>query len=98
MGCDSSVRASTVQLLVLCLWLQHISVSLSAPSAISSRNSNGINDNNNNNRNRNLKDSASGDDDRDEDRVVNLLRITRDDRSQQQRRKYEDYSDDVVSI
>lgn len=94
MGCDSSVRASTVQLLVLCLWLQHISVSLSAPSAISSRNSNGINDNNNN-RNRNHKDSAS--EDRDEDRVVNLLRITRDDRSQQ-RRKYEDYSDDVVSI
>lgn len=94
MGCDSSIRASAVKLLVLGLCLQHISASLSAPSAIKlnsdedNRNIVFINRNNDN-------DSES-----DREGGMAKIRITRDDRSSssKQKRKYEDYSDDVVSL
>lgn len=88
MGCDSSIRASAVQLLVLGLCLQHMSASLSASSAIKL---NSDEDNRNivfNNRH-NDKDSES-----DREGEIAKIRITRADK---QKRKYEDYSDDVVS-
>lgn len=76
MGCDT-FRGSVIQMLVICLWLQHIQVSLSVPSAITFK-----------------KHSES-----DVEEVSHKLRITRAAEQQaiKQRRKYADYSDDVVS-
>lgn len=62
------------QMLVICLWLQHISVALSVPSAFTTS----------------INSSEGG------DHQTMRLRIRRAD-SNRQKRKYSDYSDDVVS-
>lgn len=79
MGCDSNIRASAVQMLVMGLWLQHISVSLSVPSAINFVS---------NNDSESDRDGGGG--------GVARPRIIRE--VSRNKRKYEDYSDNVVSV
>lgn len=74
MGCDLIRRATVAQMLVICLWLQHISASLSVPSAFTTS----------------INSSEGG------DHQTMRLRIRRAD-GDRHKRKYSDYSDDVVS-
>lgn len=101
MGCDPMKikRARpAVQLLVMGLWLQHISGSLSVTSAI--KFSGNSNDDSGSGR---FGDSALGNNKNNKDDDVEempsdlvQLRITRNN-DRRSKRKYEDYSDDVVS-
>lgn len=72
MGCDAISSSRAARMLVICLWLQYISVSLSVPRAFTNS----------------VAHSESG--------RLAKQRIRREDHNRAKRR-YDDYSDEVVS-